>query len=81
MVTLIVQNIAAGHKAQPLRVVECHLPADMATPARLSCGCRDTTAKRQLDEEGQAGDLAKIVFEKYFIYKMKHGTSEPIYEK
>lgn len=25
--------------------------------------------------------VAKIAFEKYFIYKVKHGTSEPIYEK
>jgi len=25
--------------------------------------------------------LAKIAFEKYFLYKMRHGTSEPIYEK
>ncbi len=25
--------------------------------------------------------VAKIAFEKYFLYKMRHGTSEPIYEK
>ena len=25
--------------------------------------------------------VAKISFEKYFLYKMRHGTSEPIYEK
>lgn len=25
--------------------------------------------------------VAKIAFEKYFLYKVKHGTSEPIYEK
>jgi sulfide:quinone oxidoreductase len=25
--------------------------------------------------------LAKIAFEKYFIRKMKKGTSEPLYEK
>jgi sulfide:quinone oxidoreductase len=25
--------------------------------------------------------LAKIAFEKYFMRKMKNGTSEPIYEK
>jgi sulfide:quinone oxidoreductase len=25
--------------------------------------------------------LAKVAFEKYFMYKMKNGTSEPIYEK
>ena len=25
--------------------------------------------------------VAKVAFEKYFMYKVKHGTSEPIYEK
>ena len=25
--------------------------------------------------------LAKLAFEKYFLYKMRHGTSEPVYEK
>ena len=25
--------------------------------------------------------LAKVAFEKYFMYKMKNGTSEPLYEK
>jgi sulfide:quinone oxidoreductase len=25
--------------------------------------------------------VAKVAFEKYFLYKMRHGTSEPIYEK
>src|SRR5690606_28538992 len=24
---------------------------------------------------------AKIAFEKYFLYKMRHGTSEPVYER
>ncbi len=25
--------------------------------------------------------VAKVAFEKYFLYKMRHGTSEPLYEK
>ncbi len=25
--------------------------------------------------------LAKVAFEKYYLYKMRHGTSEPVYEK
>jgi len=25
--------------------------------------------------------VAKIAFEKYFLYKVRNGTSEPIYEK
>jgi sulfide:quinone oxidoreductase len=31
--------------------------------------------------EGKWVHLAKIAFEKYFIRKMKRGTSEPYYEK
>ena len=31
--------------------------------------------------KGKWVHLAKIGYEKYFLYKMKHGTSEPIYEK
>ena len=31
--------------------------------------------------EGKWVHLAKIAFEKYFIRKMKKGTSEPFYEK
>jgi sulfide:quinone oxidoreductase len=31
--------------------------------------------------KGKWVHLAKIGFEKYFLYKMRHGTSEPIYEK
>ena len=32
-------------------------------------------------KKGKWVHYAKIAFEKYFIYKMKKGTSEPIYEK
>ncbi len=32
-------------------------------------------------KKGKWVHLAKIAFEKYFIYKMKKGSSEPIYEK
>ncbi len=31
--------------------------------------------------EGKWVHLAKVAFEKYFIRKMKKGTSEPLYEK
>jgi sulfide:quinone oxidoreductase len=31
--------------------------------------------------EGKWVHLAKVAFEKYFMHKMKKGTSEPIYEK
>ena len=32
-------------------------------------------------KKGKWVHLAKIAYEKYFMYKMKNGTSEPIYEK
>jgi sulfide:quinone oxidoreductase len=32
-------------------------------------------------KKGKWVHLAKIAFEKYFIRKMKKGTSEPVYEK
>jgi sulfide:quinone oxidoreductase len=32
-------------------------------------------------KKGKSVHLAKIAFEKYFIRKMKKGTSEPVYEK
>ncbi len=32
-------------------------------------------------KKGKWVHLGKIAFEKYFLYKMKHGSSEPIYEK
>jgi len=32
-------------------------------------------------KKGKWVHLAKIAFEKYFLRKMKKGTSEPIYEK
>jgi sulfide:quinone oxidoreductase len=32
-------------------------------------------------KSGKWVHLAKIAFEKYFLRKMKKGTSEPIYEK
>jgi sulfide:quinone oxidoreductase len=31
--------------------------------------------------KGKWVHLAKIAFEKYFLYKMKHGSSEPVYER
>jgi len=32
-------------------------------------------------KKGKWVHVAKVGFEKYFMYKMKNGTSEPIYEK
>jgi sulfide:quinone oxidoreductase len=32
-------------------------------------------------KKGKWVHLAKVAFEKHFLYKMKNGSSEPIYEK
>jgi len=32
-------------------------------------------------KKGKWVHLAKVAFEKYFMYKMKNGTAEPVYEK
>jgi sulfide:quinone oxidoreductase len=31
--------------------------------------------------KGKWVHVAKVAFEKYFLYKMKNGSSEPVYEK
>jgi sulfide:quinone oxidoreductase len=32
-------------------------------------------------KKGKWVHLGKVAFEKYFLYKMKNGSAEPIYEK
>ena len=46
-------------------------PAGRAHPA----------AQRQLVGQGYWVHLAKVAFEKYFLSKVRNGTSEPGYEK
>jgi sulfide:quinone oxidoreductase len=48
--------------------------------AALRGPAADPAAQRQL-VPGQMGALAKVGFEKYFLRKVRTGTSEPLYEK
>ena len=85
MVTTIVRNIQAelkGETADFEGTWNAVCLADMgdtgaAFVARPQIPPRNVTWTKI----GKWVHLAKIGFEKYFLYKMRHGTSEPIYEK
>ncbi len=85
MVTTIVRNIAAELKGEPADFEgtwNAVCLADMgdtgaAFVALPQIPPRNVTWTRI----GKWVHLAKVGFEKYFLYKMRHGTSEPIYEK
>jgi sulfide:quinone oxidoreductase len=85
MVTTIVRNIDAELKNEPATYEgtwNAVCLADMgdtgaAFVALPQIPPRNVTWTRI----GKWVHLAKIAFEKYFLYKMRHGTSEPIYEK
>ncbi|WP_313914155.1 FAD/NAD(P)-binding oxidoreductase [Tahibacter sp.] len=85
MVTTIVRNIAAelnGEAADFEGTWNAVCLADMgdsgvAFVALPQMPPRNVTWARK----GKWVHLAKVAFEKYFLFKMRHGTSEPIYEK
>ena len=85
MVTTIVRNIEAELKGEPADFEgtwNAVCLADMgdtgaAFVALPQIPPRNVTWTRI----GKWVHLAKVGFEKYFLYKMRHGTSEPIYEK
>lgn len=85
MVTTIVRNIQAELQGKPAEFEgtwNAVCLADMgdtgmAFVALPQIPPRNVTWTRV----GKWVHVAKISFEKYFLYKMRHGTSEPIYEK
>lgn len=85
MVTTIVRNIAAELKGEPATFEgtwNAVCLADMgdsgiAFVALPQIPPRNVTWAK----EGRWVHLAKIAFEKYFLFKMRHGTSEPVIEK
>jgi sulfide:quinone oxidoreductase len=85
MVTTVVRNIAAEIAGQPATFEgtwNAVCLADMgdsgvAFVALPQIPPRNVTWAKA----GKWVHVAKIAFEKYFLYKMRHGTSEPIYEK
>jgi sulfide:quinone oxidoreductase len=85
MVSTIVRNIAAELAGQPASTEgtwNAVCLADMgddgvAFVALPQFPPRNVTWAKK----GRWVHLAKVAFEKYFLYKMRHGTSEPVYEK
>jgi sulfide:quinone oxidoreductase len=85
MVTAIVHNIAAdlsGQAADAKGTWNAICLADMGDTGAAFVALPQIPPRNvNWFKKGKWVHLAKIAFEKYFIYKMKKGTSEPIYEK
>ena len=85
MVTAIVHNIAADLAGKPATAKgswNAICLADMGNTG-MAFVAMPQIPPRNVNwfKKGKWVHLAKIAFEKYFLYKMKNGTSEPIYEK
>jgi sulfide:quinone oxidoreductase len=85
MVTAIVHNITAELSSQPATAKgswNAICLADMGDTG-MAFVAMPQIPPRNVNwfKKGKWVHLAKIAFEKYFLYKMKNGSSEPIYEK
>ena len=85
MVTTIVRNIAAELKGEPATFEgtwNAVCLADMGDTGMAFVALPQIPPRNVTwTKSGKWVHLAKVAFEKYFLYKMRHGTSEPIYEK
>ena len=85
MVTAIVHNIAADLKGEPATAKatwNAICLADMGDTGAAFVALPQIPPRNvNWFKKGKWVHLAKIAFEKYFIRKMKKGTSEPFYEK
>lgn len=85
MVTAIVHNITAdltGEAADAKGTWNAICLADMGDTGAVFVALPQIPPRNwNWMKKGKWVHYAKIAFEKYFIYKMKKGTSEPIYEK
>ena len=85
MVTAIVHNIAADLAASrptPRRTWNAICLADMGDTGAAFVALPQIPPRNvNWFKKGKWVHLAKIAFEKYFMYKMKTGSSEPVYEK
>jgi len=85
MVTAIVHNIAADIAAQPAVTKgtwNAICLADMGNTGAAFVALPQIPPRNvNWFRKSRWVHWVKIGFEKYFIYKMKRGTSEPIYEK
>jgi len=85
MVTTIVRNVAAelaGRAADFEGTWNAVCLADMGDTGAAFVALPQIPPRNVTwSKTGKWVHVAKIAFEKYFLYKMRHGTSEPIYEK
>jgi len=85
MVTAIVHNIAADIAGQPATTQatwNAICLADMGDTGAAFVALPQIPPRNvNWFKKGKWVHLAKIAFEKYFLYKMKNGSSEPVYEK
>jgi sulfide:quinone oxidoreductase len=85
MVTAIVHNIAAELKGEPATAKgtwNAICLADMGDTGAAFVALPQIPPRNvNWFKKGKWVHLAKLAFEKYFIHKMKSGSSEPIYEK
>ena len=85
MVTAIVKNIAADLAGQPATskgTWNAICLADMGDTGAAFVALPQIPPRNvNWNRKGKWVHLAKIGFEKYFLHKMRSGTSEPIYEK
>jgi sulfide:quinone oxidoreductase len=85
MVSAIVHNIAAelaGRPADAKGTWNAICLADMGdTGAAFVALPQIPPRNTNWFKKGKWVHLAKVAFEKYFLYKMKAGSSEPVYEK
>ncbi|HMO48438.1 MAG TPA: FAD-dependent oxidoreductase [Rubrivivax sp.] len=85
MVTAIAHNIAAELAGQPVQTKatwNAICLADMGDTGAAFVALPQIPPRNvNWFKKGKWVHLAKIGFEKYFMYKMKNGSSEPVYEK
>ena len=85
MITAIVHNIAAeieGKPADAKGTWNAIYLADMGDTGAAFVALPQIPPRNvNWFKKGKWVHLAKVAFEKYFMYKMKNGTSEPLYEK
>jgi sulfide:quinone oxidoreductase len=85
MVTTIVRNIEAelaGKPAQFEGTWNAVCLADMGDTGAAFVALPQIPPRNVTwTKIGKWVHVAKVAFEKYYLYKMRHGTSEPVYEK
>ncbi len=85
MVSAIVHNIAADLKGEPATHTgtwNAICLADMGDTGAAFVALPQIPPRNvNWFKKGKWVHLAKIAFEKYFLYKMRTGSSEPVYEK